>query len=88
MRHEHDYGVAILLDCRYAPQRSGSVFPHLPAYLRKPGMLRQVQTPEEAAAMLPAFFARCEAAAAAAAAATAAAGAVKVESGVKREESG
>jgi Rad3-related DNA helicase len=59
IRHAGDHGVAVLLDCRYAPQRPGSVNALLPHYLR--GLLQVDTSVDALAAKLPPFFARCAA---------------------------
>ncbi len=83
IRHADDYAAAVFIDCRYAPGRSGSVHAHLPRCIGQ--SLREVESPQAAAALLPPFYAACAARAAAkaakAAADAAAAAAVKRERG-------
>jgi len=62
IRHAGDFGVVVLLDCRYAPRGPGrvdSINHLLPKYLR--GLIQTDSSPDAVAAKLQPFFARCAA---------------------------
>ena len=63
IRHAGDFGVAVLMDCRYGPPGPGNVSEGvhglLPQYLKD--LISTETSPEALAARLPPFFARCAA---------------------------